>query len=120
MPHKPADKDGARLIGARHFLAPAIDPFSSGADTERINQWDTRPDEFVKVVLGFLARGQAVMFGTSYSGDAVSVAVSVGEKRWSRRTARDEGELIGIMHELALWLQQRDIEERQRTEKPGA
>jgi hypothetical protein len=66
-----------------------------------------------KVVLGFLARGQALMFGVSRNGDAVSIGVNVGEKQWSRRTARDAGELIGIIHELALWLQQREIEERQ-------
>jgi hypothetical protein len=53
------------------------------------------------------------MFGVSRNGDAVSIGVNVGEKQWSRRTARDAGELIGIIHELALWLQQREIEERQ-------
>lgn len=111
MPRSQKDKDGGRIGGQRHYLAPDVDPFSSGASTNDVADWDTRPEEFVRVVMGFLGRGQAVMFGVSRDGGSVSVGVNVGEKQWSRRTARDEGELIGIIHELALWLREREAME---------
>jgi hypothetical protein len=111
MPRARSDKDGGRTSGARHYLAPEVDPFSAGSDTERIEDWDTRPEEFVEVVLGFLGYGQAVMFGVSRDGGSVSVAINIGEKQWSRKHARDAGELIGIIHELALFLKEKRARE---------
>lgn len=97
-------QDGEVRSGQRHKLAPAIDPWSAGADTEAIDQWDTRPEELSEVILGFLANGQGVMFARTSDGGAVRIGLSVGPKQWKWKQATDAGEFIGIIHEMALAL----------------
>lgn len=112
MPRGASDKDGNRRSGGRHFLAPPLNPFSMGVDTDTIDLWDSRPEEIVSVILRFLARGQAIMIGVSREGDEVSVAVNVGDRQWSRKRARDEGEWIGIWHEMHRFLESQGIGEK--------
>jgi len=109
MPRAATDKDGNKRAGGRHFLAPPLNPFSMGADTSSIDLWDSRPEEIVSVILRFLARGQAIMIGVSQDGGTVSIGVNTGEKQWSRKYAHDEGEWIGIWHEMHRFLESQGI-----------
>jgi hypothetical protein len=113
MPRTYQDKDGSRRNTGRNPFAAAQDPDGVGADTERIANWDTRPEEVVRVILGFLQRGQAIMFGISRDGGVVSVAVNYGEKQWARKYAHDEQELIGVIHQLAVFLREEEAKETQ-------
>lgn len=80
-------------------MAPPVNPFAASADTEKIDEWDIRPDQLAEFVLGYLARGQAVMFGVSRDGGSVSIAVNVGEKQWARKHCQDAGEFIGVVYD---------------------
>lgn len=111
MPHKPADKDGRGKGGGRHYLAPPVNPFSADADTEKIDEWDIRPDQLAEFVLGYLARGQAVMFGVSRDGGSVSIAVNIGEKQWARKHCVDAGEFIGVVYDAVRRLRADDDKE---------
>ncbi len=111
MPHKPLIKDGGRTNGARHYLAPTVDPFSSDADVESIADWDIRPEQLAEFVLGYLGRGQAVMFGVSRDGGSVSIAVNIGEKQWSRKNVQDAGEFIGVVYDAVRRLRVEELPE---------
>lgn len=113
MPRGSRPQDGEQRTGARHRYAPAIDPFSSSADTERIDCWDVRPDEMAQVILGYLNNGQALMFGVSSDGGAVRVGLAVGDKQWRWKTCSDAGEFIGVIHEMALALRIRAVPQRE-------
>lgn len=108
MPRGRNFKDGGGSGADRHAWAPPVDPFSSGATTDGLADWDVRSEELAAMILGYLANGQAVMFGVSRDGNMVSVGINVGEGQWRRKHARDAGELIGIVHEAVLALRGRE------------
>lgn len=111
MPRDSKFKDGGSVRGGRHYLAPAIDPWAADADTDGIENWDSRPDEIAEAILGFLARGQAIMIGVSTDGGTVSIGINTGPKKWSRQYARDGGEWIGIWHHLVRTLRMAKLPE---------
>ena len=111
MPHKPLDKGGNRTNGSRHYLAPPVNPFAADASTDSISDWDIRPDQLAEFVLGYLGRGQAVMFGVSRDGGSVSIAVNIGEKQWARKHCVDAGEFIGVIYDAVRRLRIEELPE---------
>lgn len=61
-----------------------------------IADWDLKSEQFTQAVLEVLASGDAIMFGVTQSGDAVSVTIYSGEDK-SRKWVADSIELDDLM-----------------------
>lgn len=64
----------------------------NGSSVEGVRDWDIRDGVFVAAVLGLLAEGCAVMFGTGAEGRAVSITVWDGDNK-QRKWVSDAVEL---------------------------
>jgi hypothetical protein len=77
-----------------------IDWFQSADESvESIADWDLKPGHLESAVLGVLSVGDAIMFGVSMAGDAISVTIYSGERK-SRKWVSDAIEfeqLLGVI-----------------------
>lgn len=69
---------------------------SSNESVEAVLDWDLKAQVLCEAVLGVLAAGNAIMFGVSASGDAVSVTIYAGEVK-HRKWVTDAVELDDLM-----------------------
>ena len=77
---------------------------SADSGLESIEDWDSKAQTFAEAVLGVLAAGNAIMFGVSQQGDAVSVTIYVGDSK-QRKWVTDSIELDDLMG--VIWKQGR-------------
>lgn len=73
---------------------------SSSESVEGVIDWDLKSQTMTEAILGVLAAGNAIMFGVSMSGDAVSVTIYAGESK-QRKWVSDSIELDDLMN--AIW-----------------
>ena len=74
---------------AAHAVVQGRSYFSADADMDAIAEWDVKQDWTVGAVLGVLALGDSIMFGSTKSRDAIMVAVKSEGGEWQRVFIRD-------------------------------
>jgi hypothetical protein len=70
---------------------------STDSDASTILEWDIKRDVLVEAILEVLQAGDAVMFGRSMDGGAISVTIYSGEAK-SRKWVGDSIELDDLMN----------------------
>lgn len=73
---------------------------SSDESVQAIANWDLKVEALASAVVQVLAAGDAIMFGVSLAGDAVSVTIYSGERK-SRKWVTDSIELDDLMIAIA-------------------
>lgn len=97
----PMARDRNRQQHPKHQQNGHINWFASAdSDVTAIADWDLKTQTFAEAVLAVLAAGNAIMFGVSMAGDAISVTIYAGDAK-QRKWVSDSIELDDLM--AAIW-----------------
>jgi hypothetical protein len=84
---------------------------SSDESVATVANWDLKIEALASAVVQVLAAGDAIMFGVSLAGDAISVTIYSGESK-SRKWVSDSIELDDLMATIAQRGRQRNAGEK--------
>lgn len=103
---------GSRSNPAGENRRRQVDWFqSSDESVQAVMDWDIKAHQLAAAVLGVLSKGDAIMFGVSFAGDAISMTIYSGEVK-SRKWVADSIEfddLTAVIAQRARGAQTQDI-----------
>jgi hypothetical protein len=73
---------------------------SSDASALSIGEWDVKTEVLAAAILGVLSRGDAITFGSSMDGGAISVTIYSGDSK-QRKWVNDSMELDDLLAVVA-------------------